>query len=252
MSSSPYGALAPWYDAVMSHVDYPYWAAHVEALWEFHGLKPRRILETAAGTLALAPHLRRTGRKWIHTDLSFEMLSAAELNPLLRKRTMPHRLAADYRHLPIRDEAVDAIVCLYDAVDYCLETESLEAFFREAARVLQPGGTLLFDYVTTLNSARYFREFTTHEEHRGAHVVRESSWDATLRIQHNFFTFFLPEPDGRFLRVQEHHMQRIWPRSAFQKAARKAGLEWMGDWDGFSLAPSRRDSERVHAMCRKP
>lgn len=249
--SLPYGALAPWYDAVMSHVDYPQWAAHVEALWEAHGLRPRRILETAAGTLALAPHLRRAGRRWFHSDLSFPMLDAARLNPRLAKRGLPPRLAADFRALPLRDGCVDAVLCLYDAVDYCLDEPSLQAFFAEAARVLRSDGTLLFDFVTSLNSARYFREFTTHEEVRGAHVVRESSWDAQARVQHNLFTFFLPEPDGRFLRVQEHHMQRIWPRAAFVRAARKAGLEWMGDWDGFTLEPSRRDSERIHALCRK-
>jgi SAM-dependent methyltransferase len=232
----------------MAHVDYPRWAAHVEALWAAQDLAPHRILETAAGTLALAPWLRRRGRTWVHSDLSWDMLDAAVLR---KERAIPSRVAADFRRLPFRETLFDAIVCLYDAVNYCLDEDSLQRFFDEAFRVLRPGGSLLFDYVTSLNSARYFREFTTHELHAGAHIVRESSWDGFLKIQHNMFTFFLPEDDGRFSRVQEHHMQRIWPLSAFRKSAKKAGLEWLGGWDGFTLDPARRDSERIHVLCRK-
>jgi SAM-dependent methyltransferase len=250
VSDHPYGALAPWYDEVMAHVDYPQWAAHVALLWQFNELSPRKVLETAAGTLAMAPFLKRKGRTWVHSDLSWEMLNAASLNPLQRK-PLPPRVAADYGRLPFRSASFDALVCLYDAINYCLDRESLERYFQEAARVLKPGGTLLFDFVTTLNSARYFREFTTHELHQGAHIIRESSWDPSLRIQHNSFTFFLPDLDGRFQREQEHHMQRMWPMSLFKSMAKKAGLEWLGNWDGFTLDPSRRDSERVHVLCRK-
>lgn len=250
MSDHPYGALAPWYDEVMAHVDYPLWAAHVEMLWSFQGLAPRRILETAAGTLAMAPHLKRKGRSWIHSDLSWDMLDAARLNPQQRK-PLPPRVNADFCRLPFKDGSFDALVCLYDAINYCLDAQALERYFQEAARVLKPKGTLLFDFVTTLNSARYFREFTTHELHQGAHIIRESSWDPSLRIQHNSFTFFLPELDGRFQREQEHHMQRMWPMSLFKKLAKRAGLEWLGNWDGFTLDPSRRDSERIHVLCQR-
>jgi ubiquinone/menaquinone biosynthesis C-methylase UbiE len=228
----------------MAHVDYPAWASHVERLWRHLGVRPRRILETAAGTLALAPYLKRPSRHLVHSDLSVEMLRRAPDRNALR-------VGADYRKLPFRQSSFDAVLCLYDAVDYCLETDGLQAFFLEAERVLKPRGTLVFDFVTSLNSARYFRDFTTHDEIRGAHVVRESSWDALTRMQYNQFTFFLPEADGRFACVREHHMQRIWPLASFRKAAQRAGLAWEGAWDGFTLDPAGRASERIHAACRK-
>ena len=243
MNKAPYGALAPWYDAVMAHVDYPAWARHVEHLWTQLKTRPRSILETAAGTLALAPYLEKPSRRLVHSDLSLEMLQAADQDAA--------RVGADFRRLPFRDGSFDAVLCLYDAVDYCLESDDLLAFFSEAARVLKARGTLIFDFVTSLNSTRYFRDFTTHDEIQGTHVVRESSWDALTRMQYNQFTIFLPEADGRFSCVREHHMQRIWPVSSFRKAALQAGLVWEGAWDGFTLDPAGRNSERVHAACRK-
>lgn len=248
MSDGTYGALAPWYDAVMAHVDYPQWASHVESIWKHIGVRPRFILETAAGTLALAPYLKRASRRWVHSDLSLEMLSNARPPAL----GMSDRVAADFRALPFAPAKFDAVLCLYDAINYCLMEEDLRRFFAEAFRVLKPGGTFIFDHVTSVTCARYFRDFTTHEEVQGTHVVRESSWDPMGRLQHNLFTFFLPDGQGKFVRRQEHHMQKMWPGTLFRRLAEKAGFVWLGAWDDFTLDPVRRNSERVHVALRRP
>lgn len=239
----PYQALAARYDLVMEHVDHAAWAALVERVWKAHGLSPRRILETGAGTCRLAPHLCKGRRTVVASDLSPEMLRAGQ-------GRISRRVAADFRRLPFGDARFDAILCLYDAINYCLTIPDLRSYFAEAARVLVPGGLLVADATTATNSRRHFLDTFSHEELDGVHVVRRSWYEPVPRLQHNDFHFFEPAGDGLFRLRQEEHRQRIWSLSEFEQAAERAGLHREGAWNDHLEEASAR-SERIHLVFRK-
>jgi ubiquinone/menaquinone biosynthesis C-methylase UbiE len=244
MTASPYQALASRYDAVMEHVDHQGWAAYVEGVWKLHRLQPRRILETGAGTCRMAPHLARKGRRYVATDLSHAMLfhGMHRVGPIA---------CCDFRALPFRSGSFDAVVCLYDAVNYCLERADLDRYFAEAERVLEPGGSLLLDITTSTNSRRHFLDSTSHEELDGVHVVRRSWYEVDERLQHNDFHFFSPTGDGTFRLEREEHVQRVWPLREFDRAAAGVGLARLAAYDDdYSIAGP--NSERVHLLFAKP
>lgn len=240
----PYEILADRYDAVMSHVDYPGWAALVERIWERIDAVPTRILETGAGTCRLAPFLVREGRNLVSTDLSLPMLARGFARN-------PRRACCDFRHLPFRDEVFDSILCLYDAVNYCATLADLDAFFAQARRVLVPGGVLVFDATTSRNSRLHFADVVFHDRVGGSDVVRHSWYDDVERIQHNDFTFFVPRKGGGYNRLQESHAQRVWARSVFRSSAARSGLEMIGCWND-DLDPADPSTLRLHMACRKP
>lgn len=244
MIASPYQALASRYDAVMEHVDHRGWAAYVEKIWKLHRRNPRSVLETGAGTCRMAPHLARKGRRYVATDLSREML-------LHGMHRVGEIACCDFRALPFRDASFDAVVCLYDAVNYCLERADLDRYFAEAERVLEPGGTLLLDITTATNSRRHFLDTTSHEELGGVHVVRRSWYEVDERLQHNDFHFFSPAGDGTFRLEREEHVQRVWPVKEFDRAAASAGLAHLAAYDDdFSAANA--SCERIHLLFAKP
>lgn len=164
---------------------------------------------------------------------------------------VPHRVCCDYRRLPFRDGSFDAALCLYDAVNYCLGPDDLDAFFTEACRILVPGGVLVFDATTSRNSRLNFADVIFHDRVEGADVVRHSWYDTEPRFQHNDFTYFLPRKGGGFNRVEERHIQRVWPKRAFPVAAAKAGLEFLGCWDD-DLQPAGPGAFRLHMACKRP
>lgn len=243
MMERPYQALASRYDAVMEHVDHAAWAALVERIWRRHGAKPSRILETGAGTCRLAPYLSRGKRSIVASDLSPEMLAEG-------KGRIAHRVAADFRILPFRNGSFDALLCLYDAINYCLTLPDLRAFFSEASRVLVPGGTLVADVTTATNSRRHFMDATSHEELDGVHVVRHSWYEPVTRIQYNGFHFFEPAEPGLYRLRQEEHRQRIWALTEFDQASARAGFAREGAWDDDLEEASAR-SDRIHLVFRK-
>lgn len=99
-----------------------------------------RVLETAAGTgivtEALAERLR-TGVHLVATDLNQAMVDHAATRPALQRVDLRQ---ADALALPFPDAGFDAVVCQFGAMFF----PDRVAGYREARRVLKPGGRFLF------------------------------------------------------------------------------------------------------------
>lgn len=284
----PYSSLAVHYDTVMAHVDYPGWSQHLRRLWTMarsldgtdafaaarpgvsptpkkfpsrsktspQAAAPRRILELAAGTCRLAGFPLFPDVFSVHTDLSPEMLACAapvDLNEQDEtKDVYPRRAACDARLLPFRDQEFDLVLMVYDSLNYLTSLDEVRAAFDEALRVLEPGGIFLADVTTETCSKRWFSDALDFQETEAGSVVRVSRYDAESRMQLNLFTFFTEEADGRFVRSEEVHRQRVWPASYLKKTAREAGFMVRACLADFTLEPGSDRAERLHLVLQKP
>jgi ubiquinone/menaquinone biosynthesis C-methylase UbiE len=105
-------------------------------------VRPRQVLETAAGTgvLTRAMTLRLPAHaRIVATDLNQPMLDyAAKTSPCDDRITWRQ---ADAQALPFGDETFDAVVCQFGVMFF---PDKLRAY-REAHRVLRPGGHFVFN-----------------------------------------------------------------------------------------------------------
>jgi len=101
---------------------------------------PKRVLETAAGTGFVTRRLRdlMPAAEITATDLNAPMLqrAAAKFTPKDKIKFQP----ADATALPFPDKAFDTVVCQFGIMFY----PDKEKSYREAHRVLAPGGRYLF------------------------------------------------------------------------------------------------------------
>src|SRR3954471_342182 len=134
------GSIPENYDRYMVPLIFEPYAADIAQ--RAASLSPSAVLETAAGsgvvTRALAPRLPR-GARYIATDLNQPMVDYAASRQPPDSRIIWRQ--ADALALPFEDGAFDLVCCQFGAMFFPDRT----AGYREARRVLRPGGHFLFN-----------------------------------------------------------------------------------------------------------
>lgn len=241
----PYSILAAGYDAVMEHVDYDYWARHAHDLVQAHSPEAERLLELGCGTGSLALALQPLGPyRYLATDRSPQMIHVARLKAQEHDATVRFD-TADFTDFTV-DEPVDAVVLLYDGLNYVLEEERLRGLMQSSYEALRPGGIFLFDQSTPYNSLRNEADFEDERQVDGFYFRRRSRYDAE---QHLHTTTFDIEYEGH--RFREEHVQRAYGQDTIRTHAEAVGFEVEAAYDDFTTLPAREDSERVHWVVRR-
>jgi SAM-dependent methyltransferase len=271
-----YGALAPIYDRLMSHVGYHRWHLFIEEVVQrFSRTQRPLIFELGAGTGVLGERLAAAGFSYIGSDLSFPMSRQA--------KNRANRVAcADCRRLPLKPSAsFDLVLFLYDGINYLMHKDDYQRTFSEVHMHLKPGGLFLFDITTVFNSVRNFSDYIDADD-VGAHFYfRHSYYNPVKSMQYNDFTIFsrtgdnetdaetpslalLYEAGAPAVAVQfgngmnavyrkdtEHHEQKVFPVSVIRGFVQRRLFDVVGVWDNFTFKKHTSRSERVHFLLRK-
>lgn len=133
------GSIPKFYDTLMVPLIFEAYADDLAAL--VAASSPRSVLETAAGsgvvTRALAPRLGADAR-YVVTDLNQPMLDYAAARQGTDRRIEWRQ--ADALDLPFDDASFDVVCCQFGAMFF----PDRVAGYAEAARVMKPGGRLVF------------------------------------------------------------------------------------------------------------
>jgi ubiquinone/menaquinone biosynthesis C-methylase UbiE len=134
------GSIPENYDRYMVPLIFESYARDISQ--KASALSPKAVLETAAGsgvvTRALAPRLSPDAR-YVATDLNQPMLDYAATRQGQDDRISWQKV--DAQALPFEDAAFDLVCCQF-GVMFLPDRPSA---YREARRVLKPGGTFLFN-----------------------------------------------------------------------------------------------------------
>lgn len=247
LEKAPYQGLAPIYDYVMRHVDYPEWAAYIHDLLGRFGQRPTRLVDLACGTGATATALHRLGYQVAGADGSAAMLQVARERVARLGAALPlfHRDLLCLEGLG----PFEAAVCLYDSLNYLLAPADLDRALGEICNILLPASFFIFDICTEKNSLRYFRDFRDEEKGPGFRYRRHSYYDRQRRLQFNHFHLLF---DGQDTELEELHTQRIYSVAEVLDRIEASPFELLGAFDGFTFARGSEESERVHFVLRRP
>ncbi|MBF0432902.1 MAG: class I SAM-dependent methyltransferase [Fibrobacteria bacterium] len=244
--TSSYSIIAPYYDWIMEHVDYQYWADYIKKIFDRFSFYPHSILELGAGT---CPFLK-TG---LYTPSDLVVLSDISLKMLLHAGNgqKHHKVATNMCIIPFQTLCFDLCLLVYDAFNYALTEDEALHCLGEVHRILNHGGVFIFDITMEQNSIQFFYDTVDYEEREDCAVTRQSWYDEKKRIQHNNFIYFMKQADGRYIRQEEYHLQRIYLLSEMQELINKTGFIMDGCFNDFTFDQAGEYSERVHFVLRK-
>ncbi len=242
----PYSVIAQGYDLIMEHVSYDYWAVFTDQLLQTYHPAPRAVVELGCGTgsfaLALQP-LR--DYDYLGTDRSPEMIAIARKKA--EEAQVPARFDVnDFTDYRLATPA-DAIVLLYDGLNYLLHPSGLRKLFSCTFASLAPGGLFFFDQSTPANSINNEAYFEDEGETDTFSYVRGSHYDRNTRLH---TTTFEVHANGQT--YHERHVQRAYELGDIAPLLEEAGFEIMTTFDGFTSRPATDESERIHWVVRRP
>jgi len=247
MTGDAYSHLAGLYDRLSGH-DYAAWAAYLSTLLQQNGVRRGgRVYDAACGSGALTLRLYRKGYRITAADLSEEMLACAVQTARAAGAQIPF-LHADMRALRTTAPQ-DAVLASCDAVNYLHTPQDLQAFFGAAHRALRSGGVLLFDISTAEKLRAMDGQIYADEWDDGLYVWNNaySREEETLQMQ---LSFFLRREDGLYRRLDETHLQHLWPRETIAAHLQQAGFT-VTCYDALSQAAPHEQSARIHFLAIK-
>jgi ubiquinone/menaquinone biosynthesis C-methylase UbiE len=240
----PYQMLANIYDKLMAHVDYVNWANFIADLLR-RETGSREVLELACGTGTLANLLHHHGFTVQGYDACEMMINFA--NRKYKRHNLEFEVA-DFLNFPLKKQ-FDAVICLYDSINYIMQMEELILFLSRVKEVLKPGGIFIFDICTQFNSRTNFRQYHDSGIIEGYQYFRFSDYDLNTRIHSNDFQIYRTSESD--LIFTEHHRQLIYSLREIRKAVKEAGLIMEERFDDINFRKAHSRSLRVHFLCRR-
>jgi len=204
-------------------------------LWGGHW--PGSALDLACGTGAAAVALSLRGARVVGLDRSPAMLACARQRSE-RWGTQVDWIEADYRDFTLED-CFDAVTCFYDAINYCLAEQDLEAVLRSAARHVRPGGTIVFDAITHFGIRHAWGNQTDASVHDDLVRVWRSGFDQATGFGRLDITYLVRQEDGsgQWRRFDETHVHRGYDPVEVHAALRSAGWEPRTTHTCFTFEP---------------
>jgi len=243
-NSEQYSALAEIYDRIMDHVDYHSWVVYILSVFTHFNVTVNNILEIACGTGTVLSELTEKGYNVTGFDKSFSMVKNAALK--LSTKNIPIKLFnGDMTSIPINFK-FDAIICLYDSINYLKEQYEFEKALNEIYSLLKDTGIVIFDICTVKNSNLFFSFSSMTDDFGDFKYERICKFDNSERIQENCFKI-----SGPNFKTTEKHFQKIYFIYEVKMMVEKCGFKILGIFDDMSFRKGTEESERVHFVLKK-
>lgn len=250
-ANTAFGQVAPYYDALMAGVPYRFWVEYLERLWALHDRTPRAVMDLACGTGTVSRLLTARGYALTGVDLSEGMLDVA------RCRTAETGLPVvfhqqDAADLDLGVARFDAVVCLFDSLNYILEPERLQSAFARVFAHLRPGGTFTFDVNTEYALSEGMFNQSCMRMNEPLRYRWRSRYDAEARLCTVRMDFSYDPGTGVRESFLEVHRQRAYGKDELAQWLREAGFGEVTVYDAYTTDPPKKRSDRLFYFAVKP
>ncbi len=223
--SQPFTKIAPYYDRIMSFVNYRSWVSYIERIIMMYNIREKIITDIACGTGVCLELWLKKGYRVIGVDASESMLAVCKkrFEEELMRNGMVKIIQADLRNF-LLEEKVPVITCLYDSLNYLLNADELLSCFKSVYANLKPDGIFIFD-MNTIHALKDEWGNQTFERHDGPiHSIWDNSFDPRTHISTLKLTVNVFEDHGTFS-FCEIHQEKAYSLDEIRTLALSSGFE---------------------------
>ena len=246
-----FGPVAAHYDELMAGVPYRYWVRYLAQLWERHGTAPGTVLDLACGTGTVSRLLSSQGHQVVGVDLSAAMLARARQEAVGIDPPIEF-IQQDAAELDLGGRRFDAVVCLFDSLNYLLKPERLASAFARVFGHLEPGGSFIFDLNTEYALAQGMFNQSSARHGEALHYRWRSRYDPASRLCTVSMRFSYTDPTtGETQVFHETHRQRAYDREEVLGWLHDAGFAEVFVYDSYTTEPPKKRSDRLFYVALK-
>jgi len=241
-----FDTVADYYDRLMHAVPYAQWVDYLEAILRRCNCRPGITLDLCCGTGKVGAQLAARGHAAVGIDLSAPMVAHCS-----RQKPPLPAAVQDASCLGLRTGSFDLAVSLFDSLNYILQPERLAMCFGEVARVLRPGGLLIFD----LNTPRALNAGLFDQDNLGSSAPLlyswKASWDPRTKLC-RVDMWFNWRGDGEDHVFEETHYQYAYEGEEVLRMLAEAGFSRVQHYHAYTFRAPTRWSDRVfYVACKE-
>lgn len=230
-----YNDLAKIYDALVSDENATkQWVDFINAHSNAHN-----VLELACGSGEITLALAKEGKKLDACDLSAQMIEQAKAKDT---NNLVNYFVMDLTKWDITKK-YDTILCLCDSLNYVIDEEKVQAFFKDAYNTLEANGTLIFDIHSEDRLFEFAEEFLEEGQLNGIDYIWSIETIDDCLYQN--FQFFQENQ----VRTLEQHIQRVYPIMDVKAWLEAVGFE-VSIYSDFDVE-GVKEAEKIFFVCKK-
>jgi SAM-dependent methyltransferase len=224
----------------MHDIDYQGWAEYASEMLSPFIKKKSLILELAAGNGTFASYLKYYYPNIVISDLSFEMINSIHATKL-------PRVVCSFDAVPFRPQ-FEAVVCLFDSINYALTVKKLRKVIKEVHSVLKPGGIFIFDCCLEEGSKEHIELIQKEEYSSTKFYKHQSVYNERTGIHKNIFNIPVPETGEEIVEV---HIQKIYPVEVFFQLLTSENFQILECFKNFTFEDHDSSARRAQFLTRK-
>lgn len=244
--STPFASIAPFYDQLMSFVNYPSWVDYIEKIIVLNNVQEKMIFDVACGTGVCLQLWQNKGYQVVGLDKSLGMLQVC------REKMSSHDTAllinGDMRNFRLA-RPIPVITCLYDSLNYLLTEADLLRCFNRVHEALHPDGVFIFDMNTVHSLRDEWGNNTFQRRDEGLFSVWSNSFNPNLNVSSLSITLHVRR-NGQEMVFGEFHQERGYPLSVIKDLLAEAGFD-CSLYRHLTFNPATENDLRIMGVARK-
>ena len=242
-----YGEFAKIYDELINEdINYDEMVARILEICNSYNVELNDYLDIACGTGNVTIRIAKYFKNIYGVDLSEDMLREA-FDKFKEARIKGKIICQDMTELSLNKE-FDLITSVLDSTNYITDLNDLQNYFNGVYTHLKSNGLFIFDVNSYYKLSEILgNNIYTYSEEEVFYTWENVFEDSLLSM---FLTFFVKKGD-LYERFEEEHLERAYTEKELEKELKKANLEVIAKFDGYTENYVQANTERIVYVIRK-